>query len=233
MAKKKPVKKKAVKKAAKKKVAKKKTTKKAAKKAAASADKPKSSRKKKEKVVRKATIKVAPAAASKKAAETAAAVGRITPGAIVKRAAGPVRIANERPKGIKIFRLETTKTRKRKVTHSKADLAFYRKKLEEKRGELIALNPVTRPEARSGEGDAEDIVDKANHAYNQILSASISDSEHRLLEEVEAAIGRLDRGEFGICQHTGDPIPKERLRAVPWARYCIESQELYEKGLLD
>ena len=49
-------------------------------------------------------------------------------------------------------------------------------------------------------------------------------SLHETLKEIEAALGRIDDGTYGACQLCGKPIGAERLRALPWARLCIDDQ---------
>jgi DnaK suppressor protein len=58
------------------------------------------------------------------------------------------------------------------------------------------------------------------------------DSERKLLAEVDDALQRIEDGTYGICEGTGMPIPKERLEAIPWARYCVEYASLLEKGFV-
>jgi DnaK suppressor protein len=103
----------------------------------------------------------------------------------------------------------------------------------EKKQEMMAmyLNDL-RTGQESNDSPTEDIVDRANNAYSRELNFSISDAERALLLQVEEAIERIDDGSFGICANCGDPIPRPRLEAIPWARYCIQCQELAEQGLL-
>lgn len=60
----------------------------------------------------------------------------------------------------------------------------------------------------------------------------LMDSERKILEEINDALGRIEDGTYGICQGRGEPIPKKRLNAIPWARYCVACATLLEKGLL-
>ena len=85
--------------------------------------------------------------------------------------------------------------------------------------------------ASSGEG-SEDLVDRANHAYSRELNFSLSDSDGNLLERIDEATTRLDDGSFGVCVHCHSELGPARLEAVPWASYCINCQELEEKGRL-
>jgi DnaK suppressor protein len=61
----------------------------------------------------------------------------------------------------------------------------------------------------------------AAHVSEEELTLSVAGNEERLLEEVESALARLDRGSFGACTACGKPIAKERLKAVPYAATCM------------
>ena len=84
----------------------------------------------------------------------------------------------------------------------------------------------------SDEG-SDDVVDRANNAYSRELLFSLSDSERHTLLRVEEALQRVESGTYGVCINCGNEIRPGRLRAVPWARYCIDCQELAEKGMLE
>ena len=49
--------------------------------------------------------------------------------------------------------------------------------------------------------------------------------DYRQLRLVEEALDRLDTGDYGICVECDEPIAEKRLRALPWARYCVTCQE--------
>ena len=54
------------------------------------------------------------------------------------------------------------------------------------------------------------------------------DAEWAVLQDVRDALGRLEDGTYGRCQMDGGPIEEERLRAIPWARYCVRHQTALE-----
>ena len=85
----------------------------------------------------------------------------------------------------------------------------------------------------SADDGTEDIVDRANNAYNRELMFSLSDVERSTLLQIENALRRMDEGGYGRCANCGQTINALRLEAVPWARFCIDCQELAEKGLLE
>ena len=105
--------------------------------------------------------------------------------------------------------------------------------LQERRESIMDLY---RHDVRAGqdslEEGTEDLVDKANMAYNRELLFSLSDNEREHLQLVDDALDRMEKGDYGLCEHSGQPIPTRHLQAVPWARYRAEFQELAEKGLL-
>ncbi len=120
-------------------------------------------------------------------------------------------------------------------TASKAgkSVEIARKKLLEKREEIRALYT---HDLKVGQGmadaGAEDLVDRANDAYEREFMLSLSGTERDTLVEIDSALDRLDSGEYGVCAECSAKIPVRRLQAVPWARYCIDCQELAEQGLL-
>ena len=78
----------------------------------------------------------------------------------------------------------------------------------------------------------QDLADKAASAYSKELNFSLSDGERNLLMLIEEAFNRVREGNYGSCSNCGNPVGEKRLSAVPWTPYCIDCQELQEKGLL-
>lgn len=115
-----------------------------------------------------------------------------------------------------------------------ADLDALRESLEKKRRELLSLYAHdVRVGQESSDESADDSVDRANNSFNRELMFSLSDSERQMLILVEEAFDRMTSGEYGQCTHCGEPIGLARLKAVPWARYCIACQESEERGILE
>jgi DnaK suppressor protein len=85
----------------------------------------------------------------------------------------------------------------------------------------------------SADDGTDDLVDRANAAYNRELMFSLSDSERTMLLQIEEALHRMREGVYGRCSNCGQVIAPLRLEAVPWARFCIDCQELAEKGMLN
>jgi RNA polymerase-binding protein DksA len=67
--------------------------------------------------------------------------------------------------------------------------------------------------------------DQAQVSHDEYVSLSLNSLDFQQLALVEEALDRIKVGDYGSCQACGDPIPGKRLKAVPWARYCISCQE--------
>ena len=120
------------------------------------------------------------------------------------------------------------KTIKKKANNS--DLL--RKKLVEQQQEILSLyeHDLRVGQQASDEG-TEDIVDRANNSYNREFMFALSDTERQILIEIDGALQRMDSGTYGSCAHCSTEITKARLRALPWAKYCIDCQEQVERGV--
>lgn len=78
----------------------------------------------------------------------------------------------------------------------------------------------------------QDLADKAASAYSKELNFSLSDTERNLLMQIDEAFLRMKNGSYAVCTNCGTTIGEKRLQAVPWTPFCIDCQELQEKGLL-
>ena len=83
--------------------------------------------------------------------------------------------------------------------------------------------------------DAEtpDPVDLAVRNYSKNVMLAVSENESKLLALIDEALLRIDDNEYGVCQNCEKEINAKRLAAIPWARYCLDCQELLEQGLLE
>jgi DnaK suppressor protein len=126
------------------------------------------------------------------------------------------------------------KERKEAGTARNNGFEALRKKLERQRREILDLYVHDLREGQKVQNDgAEDLVDRANDAYNREFMLSLSGSERDILLEIDEALDRIEKGGFGTCSHCEKKITTKRLQAVPWARYCIDCQERSEQGILD
>src|SRR3954466_14754722 len=82
------------------------------------------------------------------------------------------------------------------------------------------------------DGGIQDLADKAASAYSKELNFSLSDGERNLLMLIDEAFNRVREGTYATCTNCSNVIGEKRLTAVPWTPFCIDCQELQEKGLL-
>jgi DnaK suppressor protein len=70
---------------------------------------------------------------------------------------------------------------------------------------------------------AED--DQAQMSHEEFISLQRNSMDYQALRQVNAAIDRLNSGEYGICGACEEPISEKRLKAIPWAKYCVTCQD--------
>lgn len=77
----------------------------------------------------------------------------------------------------------------------------------------------------SGKFDPMDSVDLASSDIERRTLESLGQKELKRLQQIDSALSRLGAGKYGYCLKSGKPIPRERLRAIPYALYTVEAQE--------
>lgn len=124
----------------------------------------------------------------------------------------------------------TSRSDIRPVTHpdlDDADRAELRRALETERAALLAritgtdADELLESTATRGQGETEHTVNEIERNVSATLDANARES----LDDIKAALARLDDGTYGICAACDRPIPVERLRAVPAARLCVPCQQ--------
>ena len=111
------------------------------------------------------------------------------------------------------------------------DLKSMRKQLQSKRKEVMeGVSRAREMGSVDTESGAPDLADRATSAFQREFSFSLSENEGKMLRMIDEALARMDGGRFGLCVHCEQPIEKQRLQAVPWARHCIACQEQQDRG---
>jgi RNA polymerase-binding protein DksA len=130
---------------------------------------------------------------------------------------------------------------KLKCPLSKSEVAEFRKLLLEKRrailGDMSGIeSEALRTNRQEGSGDLSNMpthpADIGTDNFEQEFTLGLLESERTMLKEINEALERISSGTYGVCLGTGKPIGLARLRARPWAKYCIEYARLMEKGLV-
>lgn len=192
--------------------------------------------------------KKAPAAAKQsKAAKPAKKVPRATTSKSVKRtpakalrktAAIPsrrieVKVGSAVPKNGKTVAAAITSPRssgKNTAGLSVKELAYFRDLLLAKRRELVGDVSSMEDEALRSSGSGQSnlstlpihMADMGTDNYEQEFTLGLVEKDRNLLRDIQAALGKMVAGTYGICEGTGKPIAKPRLEAQPWARFSIE-----------
>ena len=81
--------------------------------------------------------------------------------------------------------------------------------------------------------ETPDPVDLAVQNYSKNVLLAVSENDSRQLVMIDEALQRIEDEEYGTCLNCAKEIMPKRLQAVPWARYCLDCQELVEKGLIE
>jgi RNA polymerase-binding protein DksA len=116
------------------------------------------------------------------------------------------------------------------------DLDHFRTELENERQRLVAaLETVNHKESLVDEtGDLstgpDHLGDQATETFLRELDGGLEENADHLLSEIEAALGRIEKGTYGVCVTCGKPIATERLEAVPYAARCVEDTRALENG---
>lgn len=80
-----------------------------------------------------------------------------------------------------------------------------------------------------GSGYGNHIADDATETYEQAKGISLKRNEAVLLEQVKHALRKFDQGTYGICESCGAPIDRARLKALPYALYCLDCKARMER----
>jgi len=83
------------------------------------------------------------------------------------------------------------------------------------------------------EEGVEDYEELASMDFDRDLLYSMSEAELEKLLQIDEALERMAKGTFGQCLYSGELIPLDRLREVPWTRYAADVQTLVEQGVID
>ena len=123
------------------------------------------------------------------------------------------------------------------MTNNELDKEFVekqRERLEELRAELTrmveGLEEDQQDRAES-EGDMteNDSGDMSQSLFTREMDATVEQTLEKRLESVDRALQKIEEGTYGICDDTGEPIPRGRLEAIPEANYTVEAQQRRER----
>ena len=110
---------------------------------------------------------------------------------------------------------------------TEAQLNSLKDALLRKRGEILATSTGTRPlpasmDVNSRQGDLADQASGNNEVH---IALKLKQTDAKILQAIEEALYRMERGTYGVCRDCGEPIAPARLEAIPWTRVCISCKQ--------
>jgi DnaK suppressor protein len=109
-------------------------------------------------------------------------------------------------------------------------LAFFRKLLTDWKKGIVAESELTLASLQDGPLREPDLTDRASSETDWAIELRTRDRQRKLISKIDAALRRIDEGEYGYCEVTGEPISIGRLIARPIATMTLEAQERHERN---
>ena len=108
-------------------------------------------------------------------------------------------------------------------------LEYFRRKLLDWRSDLLGDSRSTIEGLQDGTRNIPDVADRASEETDRALELRTRDRQRKLVAKIDAALRRIDEGDYGYCEVTGEPISLKRLDARPIATLSLEAQERHER----
>jgi DnaK suppressor protein len=108
-------------------------------------------------------------------------------------------------------------------------LEYFRRKLVRWRLELLEGSREAIESLQDGTRAIPDVADRASEETDRALELRTRDRQRKLVAKIDAALRRIEDGEYGYCEVTGEPISLKRLDARPIATMTLEAQERHER----
>jgi|TARA_B100000959_G_scaffold141532_1_gene148583 DnaK suppressor protein len=120
-------------------------------------------------------------------------------------------------------------TAKEKFMNSKMK-EYFRLKLANWKKDLLKESSQTLKKLQKEENSSKsDLTDRATEETERTFELRTRDRERKLINKISEALKRIDDGNYGYCEETGEPIAIKRLEARPVATLSLEAQEMHEK----
>ena len=120
-------------------------------------------------------------------------------------------------------------TQKEKFMNAKMK-EYFRQKLISWKKDLLKESSQTLNNLQNENEAKPDITDRASEEIDRSFELRTRDRERKLINNIDAALQRIEDGSYGYCDETGDPISIKRLEARPVATLSLEAQEMHEKA---
>ncbi|MBR9825815.1 MAG: RNA polymerase-binding protein DksA [Alphaproteobacteria bacterium] len=106
---------------------------------------------------------------------------------------------------------------------------YFRRKLNAWKDEILRESKSTISNLQEDMGALPDLADRASTETDRSLELRARDRQRKLISKIDSALRRIDEGEYGYCDETGEPIALARLDARPVATLSLEAQERHER----
>jgi DnaK suppressor protein len=106
---------------------------------------------------------------------------------------------------------------------------YFRRKLISWKEDLLAGSRDTVAGLQDGTRNIPDVADRASEETDRALELRTRDRQRKLIAKIDSALRRIQEGEYGYCEDTGEPISLKRLDARPIATMSLEAQERHER----
>ncbi len=106
---------------------------------------------------------------------------------------------------------------------------YFRRKLITWKNELLEESRGTVAGLQDGTRNIPDVADRASEETDRALELRTRDRQRKLIAKIDSALRRIEEGEYGYCEVTGEPISLKRLDARPIATMSLEAQERHER----
>ncbi|HEX7851902.1 MAG TPA: RNA polymerase-binding protein DksA, partial [Sphingomonas sp.] len=107
---------------------------------------------------------------------------------------------------------------------------YFRDKLQRWKEAILKEAEVTLSQLQVEPLREADLTDRASSETDWSIELRTRDRQRKLISKIDAALRRLDEGEYGYCEVTGEPISLGRLEARPIATMTVEAQERHERN---
>jgi DnaK suppressor protein len=108
-------------------------------------------------------------------------------------------------------------------------IEYFRRKLIAWKAEILRESLDTIEGMKDGTRNIPDIADRASEETDRALELRTRDRQRKLVAKIDSALRRIEDGEYGYCEITGEPISLRRLDARPIATMTLEAQERHER----
>ncbi len=107
---------------------------------------------------------------------------------------------------------------------------YFRKKLLNWKDDILKESQGTLDNLQEDDNHLPDIADRASSETEKALELRTRDRQRKVISKIDAALRRIETGEYGFCEDTGEPISLRRLDARPIATMSLEAQERHERS---